>query len=73
MHPRTWRLISTMGYVRTLGSTASAPGISSHWDSLALALHILQVCQGALELPAVDGLRRLACVLEGNSEVGAAS
>jgi hypothetical protein len=62
MHPRTWLVASsrkTMGCVRTLGSTASAPGISPHWHSLALLLNVLEVGQSALELPAVDGLRGL--------------
>ena len=62
-----------MGFVRTLGSTASAPGISPHWHSLGLVLDILEVGEGALELPAVDGLRGLAGVLERDTEVGAAS
>lgn len=65
--------LSAMGLVHTLGSTASAPGISSHWDSLALVLDVLEVFAGAAELPAVDGLGGLARVLEGNPEVGAAS
>jgi hypothetical protein len=55
---------STMGFVHTLGSTASAPGISPHWHSLALLLNIVEVGFGALEFPAVDGLGGLASVLE---------
>lgn len=35
--------------------------------------HIAQVCQRALELPAIDGLRCFAGVLEGDAEVGAVS
>lgn len=35
--------------------------------------HITQVCQRALELPAVDGLGRFAGIFEGNAEVGAVS
>ena len=35
--------------------------------------HIAQVCQRALELPAVDGLGRFAGVFEGDAEVGAVS
>ena len=35
--------------------------------------HIAQVCQRALELPAIDGLGRFAGVFEGNTEVGAVS
>jgi hypothetical protein len=57
---------STMGFVRTLGSTASAPGISPHWHSLALFLNISEVGLGALEFPAVDRLSSLAGVLERN-------
>ena len=35
--------------------------------------HIAQVCQRALELPAIDGLGCFAGVFEGNAEVGAVS
>ena len=35
--------------------------------------HIAQVCQRALELPAIDGLGRFAGVFEGDAEVGAVS
>ena len=35
-------------------------------------LHILEVGDGALELPPVDRLRCLARIFEGDSEVGAA-
>jgi hypothetical protein len=55
---------STMGFVHTLGSTASAPSISPHGNSLSLCLNIVEVCFGALEFPAVDGLGGLAGVLE---------
>lgn len=72
MHPRTWRRIVLDG-LRTLSGTASAPSISPHWDRLVLGLHILEVGEGALELPAVDGLGGFAGVLEGDTEVGAAS
>lgn len=61
--------LSAMGCVHTLGSTASAPGISSHWDGLALVLDVLEVGGGARELPSVDGLGGLASVLEGDPEV----
>lgn len=61
-----------MGSVRTLGSTASAPGISPHRHGLALVLHVLEVGEGALELPAVDGLSGLAGVFEGYTQVAAA-
>lgn len=33
--------------------------------------HIAQICQRALELPAIDGLGRLAGVFEGDAQVGA--
>lgn len=58
--------------LRTLGSTASAPGISPHRHGLAVLLDILEECDGALQLPAVDGLGSLAGVLVGNAQVGAA-
>ena len=57
--------------LRTLGSTASAPGISPHGDGLGVVLDVLKVCDGAGELPAIDGLSGLARVLEGDAEVGA--
>lgn len=68
-----WPHLSTMGCVRTLGSTASAPGISPHWHSLALLLDVLEVGEGALKLPAVDGLGGLASILEADSQVRATS
>lgn len=58
---------------RTLSSSASAASVSSHGDSLGLLLHILEELDGAGQLPAIDGLCGLAGVLEGNSQVGAAS
>ena len=54
-----------------MGSTASAPGISSHWHGFGLVLHVLEVGEGALELPAVDGLGGLAGVLERDTQVRA--
>jgi hypothetical protein len=57
---------------RTLGTAASATGISSHGDGLLVLLHILEESNSALQLPAVDGLSGLAGVLEGNSQVGTA-
>jgi hypothetical protein len=69
MHPRTWLDDHVL---RTLCSTASAPGISPHWHSLDVALDILEVGDGAGKLPAVDGLGGLAGVLVGDAEVGAA-
>ena len=35
--------------------------------------NIAQICQRALELPAIDGLSRFAGVLEGDAEIGAVS
>lgn len=67
MHPRTGLRL------RTLSSTASAPSIAPHGHGFDMVRDILEVGQGAAELPAVDGLRRLAGVLEGDAEVGAAS
>jgi hypothetical protein len=61
-----------MGPSRTLSSTASAPGISPHGDGLSVTLDVLEVLEGAGDLPAVDGLGSLAGVLERNTEVGAA-
>ena len=61
------------GPSRTLGSTASAPGISPHGDGLSVRLDVLEVLEGAGDLPAVDGLGGLAGVLERNTEVGTAS
>ena len=58
--------------LRTLRSTASAPSIPPHGHRLLVVLNIVEVGEGALELPAVDGLRGLAGVLEGAAEVGAA-
>ena len=56
-----------------MGSTASAPGISPHGDGLDVRLDVLEVLEGAGDLPAVDGLGGLAGVLERDTEVGAAS
>jgi hypothetical protein len=58
--------------VCTLRASSSAAGISSHRHGLLVLLHILEEGDGALELPAVDGLGGLARVLERDSEVGAA-
>lgn len=58
---------------RTLGSTASAPGISSHRHRLLLLHHILEERDGTGDLPAIDCLGGFAGVLEGGAEVGATS
>lgn len=56
----------------TLRSPSRTPSIPPHRHSLLLLNNIVQVCQRALELPAIDRLGRLAGVFEGNAEVGAA-
>lgn len=58
---------------RTLSGAASAASISSHGDRLLVLLDVLEELDGAVELPAVDGLRRLAGVLVRDTEVGAPS
>jgi hypothetical protein len=55
-----------------LGGSANAAGVASEGDGLLVALDVLQEGDGALELPAVDGLGGLAGVLEGDAEVGTA-
>ena len=70
MHPRTW-LTPSRCFVRTLRSTASAPSISPHWHGFLVFLHIVEVGEGALQFPAVDGLGGFAGVFEGAAEVGA--
>ena len=57
---------------RTLCTSPRAPCISPHWHRFFLLDHVVQVGQRALQLPAVDGLRRFAGVFEGDAEVGAA-
>lgn len=57
----------------TLGGAASAPGITSHGDSLGVVLDVLEVLDGTGDLPAVDGLSGLTGVLERDTEVGTAS
>ena len=57
--------------LRTLSSTASAPGISPHGHGLAVLLDVLEEGDSALELPAVDGLGSLARVLVGDTQVRA--
>ena len=54
-----------------MGSTASAPGITSHGNCLFLLHHVLEEGDGAGEFPAVDGLGGLAGVFEGGAQVGA--
>ena len=55
----------------TLCASANATSISPHRDYLLELLHILEVLEGAIQLPAVDSLCGLASVLEGDSKVRA--
>lgn len=55
-----------------MSAAASAAGISSHRDSLLMLLDVLQKGQGALKFPSVDGLSRLASVLERHPKIGTA-
>lgn len=63
---------ASAGSSRTLGSAADGATVAAHGDSLALLLDVLEELDGALELPAVDGLGGLAGVLEGHTQVGTA-
>lgn len=56
----------------TLSSASSAASVPPHGNGLLVLQDISEVGEGALELPAVDSLSRLAGVLEGNAEVAAA-
>jgi hypothetical protein len=56
----------------TLSCASSAAGEPPHGNGLLVLENISEVGQGALELPAVDGLGGLAGVLEGDAEVAAA-
>lgn len=58
--------------VCTLSGPPCAPGVPSHGHRFDVPNHIVQVGDGALQLPAVDGLSGLARVFEGDTEVGAA-
>ena len=57
----------------TLRAAAGGTGVPPHGNGLGLLLDVLEVLEGALKLPAVDGLGGLPGVLEGDAEVGAAS
>jgi len=70
--PRSFQQLRRRHNVRTLGSTASAPGISPHRYSLMVLFHILEVADSTAELPPVDGLCSLARILEGDAEIGTA-
>ena len=58
--------------IRTLRSAADGASIAAEGDDFLLLLDVLKELDGALQLPAVDGLGGLAGVLERNSEVGTA-
>ena len=56
----------------TLCGPASASSVSPHGHGLGVGDYVVEVCDCALELPAVDGLGGFAGVLEGDAEVSAA-
>lgn len=55
-----------------LGGAADGAGVAAEGDGLLLLGDVLEEGDGALELPAVDGLGGLTGVLEGHTEVGTA-
>lgn len=55
-----------------LGGAPRRTRIAAHGHGFLVLEHVAQVGEGAVELPAVDGLGRFAGVLEGDPEVGAA-
>lgn len=55
----------------TLSGSPCAAGVPLHGNRLCVPNDVVEVCDGALELPTVDGLGGLAGVLEGDTEVGA--
>lgn len=65
--------VIAVGMICTLRSSPCTPGISPHWYGFAVTDDIVQVGDGALEFPAIDGLGGFACILEGDTEVGASS
>ena len=71
MHPRTGTM-QCRSMLRTLRSTARAPGIAPHGNGFLVLLDIGEVGERALQLPAIDRLGRFACVFEGYAQVGAA-
>jgi len=58
--------------MHTLTRSSCTPSIPPHGHGLLLLNHIVKVGQCALQLPAVDGLRCLAGVLEGDAQVSTA-
>lgn len=57
----------------TLRSATGAAGVPPHGNGLLLLLDIAEESESTLKLPSVDGLGRLAGVLERGAEVAAAS
>ncbi len=57
--------------MRTLCGPTCAPSISPHGHGFAVANDIVQVGDGALELPAIDGLGGFSSVFERDTEVSA--
>ncbi len=55
---------SLVGSHLTLRTTPSPSSVPPHGYGLLVALHVLEELHRALQLPPVDGLRRLARVLE---------
>lgn len=55
----------------TLTGPSDTTSVSPEWNSLLLLPHVLEVADGALKTPSVDGLSGFAGVLEGYTEVGA--
>ena len=60
------------GGSRTLRSSTCGAGVSSHRHSLLVLLHILEIFERLLQIPAVDSLCGFACVFEADAEIGAA-
>lgn len=64
-----------LGFYRMMGLTLrsppSTPRVSPHRYRFLVIDHITQICQRALQLPAIDRLCRFAGVFEGDAEVGA--
>lgn len=53
-----------------LRGAAGGAGVAAHGHGFLVLEHVAQVGEGAVELPAVDGLCRFARVLEGHTQVG---
>ncbi|KAL8637115.1 MAG: hypothetical protein Q9228_005581 [Teloschistes exilis] len=62
-------LFACFGDQLTLRSPSSTPSISPHRHRLGMPNDIVQVCDGALELPAVNGLGGFTGVFEGDAKV----